>query len=133
MTSPNESYTETTTAGRYATRPVDWQTRITLITAQGGERDGGPLSFDWDTNQRGVTEDAMTETLTRMGYTPWFVLRGIAVYTGGDAPQTHPFCASLAIGGSIRVLAFETLSALSACVATWVPILDAVEDTYSGA
>jgi hypothetical protein len=117
----------------YTRTPVDWERRIVLLTPSGVERDGGPIIPGGATPERDTSASTISDTLVSAGYDPWFTLPGLAVFTGDDAPQTHAYCASLAIGGTIRVLAFETLSALSACVATWVPILDAVEDSYSGA
>jgi len=115
----------------YSRSPVDWTRRIVLLMPGGAERDGGAIGSGGETLSEGITEGDITDMLIGRGYSPWFSLPGLAVFAGGDAPQTHAFCACLALGDTIRVVAFERLVDLTSFVSQWTPILDVVNTEYT--
>lgn len=117
----------------YTGTGVDWSRRIVLLMPNGGERDGGAITYGGATPGQSTTEGDITDMLVSAGYHTCFSLPGLAIFSGDGAPQTHAFCACLALGGTVRVLAFERLVDLTTFVSGWVPILDAVEESYSGA
>jgi hypothetical protein len=124
----NTQGTQTDNSAVYSHTGIDWQTRIVLLTPNGEERDGGLISYDGATLGQGTTESGITDMLIGMGYEAWFSLPGLAVFTGDDAPQTHAFVACLALGETPRVIAFETLTGLTAFVSQWTPVLEIVND-----
>jgi hypothetical protein len=122
---------ETESNAVYTPTAVDWSRRIVLLMPNGAERDGGALDFGGATPGQNITDATISDTLIGMGYSPWFTLPGLAIFSGDGAPQTHAFCACLAVGGTIRVVAFERLVDLTSFVSQWTSILDVVNTEYT--
>src|SRR5260221_6109236 len=94
--------TQTESSATYARSPVDWTRRIVLLMPNGGERDGGAITYGGATPGQSTTEGDITDMLVSAGYRTWFSLPGLAIFSGDGAPQTHAFFAWLALGGTVR-------------------------------